>query len=273
MNELTLTEFKIIVERAVRPVRASVSRKQKMREEILAHVSSVFEEEAARLGDDRAALERTARRFGNPADVTSQLQESVPARDALARFWEGRPGESILRGVWRFVLVEVAICLVLLGAAALVVGWTCGWSREDLLALGLSLPPWLLRMPIVLFGFASVMYWIQSALESQPLAHSSNDGLIKSFISAWKVPAVRTALIGGGLCLFLLFLLLRISAKWPTQPLRWDHWTAILAAVPSMSVFAVISISAAWVVVWAADERRRYHEQWSRLPTQPSSQS
>ena len=41
-------------------------------------------EEAAKLGDERAAVERTALRFGNPAEVTSQLQESVPARDRAA---------------------------------------------------------------------------------------------------------------------------------------------------------------------------------------------
>src|SRR5207302_2784555 len=97
MNESDLTRLKIIVERAVRPVRASTSRKRKMREELLAHVSGVFEEESAKLGDDHAALERTALRFGNPTEVTSQLQESVPASDNIRRFWEGRPAEPALR--------------------------------------------------------------------------------------------------------------------------------------------------------------------------------
>jgi hypothetical protein len=67
INESTLTQLKIIVERAVRPVRASTSRKRKMREELLAHVVGVFEEESANLGDERTALEQTALRFGNPA--------------------------------------------------------------------------------------------------------------------------------------------------------------------------------------------------------------
>ena len=62
MNESTLTQLKIIVERAVRPVRASTSRKRKMREELLAHVSGVFEEEAA----------QARRRTGRPgADAAS----------------------------------------------------------------------------------------------------------------------------------------------------------------------------------------------------------
>ena len=48
MNESTLTQLKIVVERAVRPVRASFARKRKVREELLAHVSGVFESVARR---------------------------------------------------------------------------------------------------------------------------------------------------------------------------------------------------------------------------------
>ena len=62
MNESTLIQLKIMVERAVRPVRASISHKRKMREELLAHVSDVFEEEA-RLGDGPAAFTLVPRPF------------------------------------------------------------------------------------------------------------------------------------------------------------------------------------------------------------------
>ncbi len=56
MNDSTRTPLKILVERVVRPVRASISRKRKIREELLAHVSGAFEEELAKLGDRQAAL-------------------------------------------------------------------------------------------------------------------------------------------------------------------------------------------------------------------------
>jgi hypothetical protein len=117
MNESTLTQLRIIVERVVRPVRASMSRKLKMREELLAHVSAVFEEEAARLGDEQAALERTAQRFGNPAELTGQLQMSVPTSDFLQRFFEGmalRTDESMLRRAVRFAVVTFFVCAVYL---------------------------------------------------------------------------------------------------------------------------------------------------------------
>jgi len=86
MNESTPIQLKMIVERAVRPVRASTSRRRKMREEFLAHVTAVFAEESAKSGDERAALEQTEQRFGKPAQLANELQEAVPVSDAIARF-------------------------------------------------------------------------------------------------------------------------------------------------------------------------------------------
>jgi ATP-dependent Clp protease ATP-binding subunit ClpC len=114
MNESTLTQLKIIVERAIRPVRAGIARKRKMREELLAHVVGVFEEEAARLGDDRVALERTALRFGNPAEVTIQLQESVPTGD--------RSGASALWRAAQLAAAFGALGFVPLGIGLLIHG-------------------------------------------------------------------------------------------------------------------------------------------------------
>jgi hypothetical protein len=115
MTETTQAQLKIIVERAVRPVRASMSCKLKMREELLAHINAVFDEEAARLHNDQAALERTAQRFGNPAELTGQLQMSVPTSDFLLRFLEGialRTDESLLRRAVRFVVVAFVVSAV-----------------------------------------------------------------------------------------------------------------------------------------------------------------
>ena len=86
MNQSTLTQLKILVERAVRPVPASSARKLRMREELLAHVSAVFDEEAAKLGDEHAALAQTKQRFGNPDELAGQLLRSIPARDFGERF-------------------------------------------------------------------------------------------------------------------------------------------------------------------------------------------
>src|SRR5262249_20820162 len=50
MNEFIQIQLKILVERTVRSVRATIGRKRKMREELMAHLTAVFAEET-KLGD------------------------------------------------------------------------------------------------------------------------------------------------------------------------------------------------------------------------------
>ena len=45
MSDSALLKLIIIVERVVRPVHAALARKKKMREELLAHVAGVFDDE------------------------------------------------------------------------------------------------------------------------------------------------------------------------------------------------------------------------------------
>jgi hypothetical protein len=86
-----MTELTEAIERAVGPVRASRARRRRMRQELLTHLTTAYEEERARLGDDRLALSRALARFGDPAELTRELQAAVP-------WWErvlfARPGSD-----------------------------------------------------------------------------------------------------------------------------------------------------------------------------------
>jgi hypothetical protein len=261
MNEFTLTQLKIIVERAVRPVRASTTRKRKMREELLAHVCGVFDEELARLGDDRAALERTALRFGNPAEVTSQLQESVPASDGVTRFWEGAPGESVLRGALRLAWTTAAIVLVMSGVALLAERWMSASTSEevDIFISGLVfLSVWLFAIAFLTHGAGK---WLHGP---EPLTEWPRISVLKSFTAAWAVLPVRVALIAGTSC-FLTLLGIH-AATWPTAPDSWSPWALMAAGVLLTGDLAATSVLCAWVMVQSAEERRRYHEEWASLP-------
>jgi ATP-dependent Clp protease ATP-binding subunit ClpC len=133
MNETTVTQLKIIVERAVRPVRATIARKRKMREELLAHVTAVFEEEA-KLHAESVALERMAVRFGDVGELTRQLQDAIPASDALAYSMESFVGfnmqEPVLRRALRYAVAGGVFCTCLLAAFILVIGLVKGSWRE-----------------------------------------------------------------------------------------------------------------------------------------------
>ncbi len=74
-----MNELMIHVERIVRPVGATQGRKLRMRTELLAHLQATMEEERLRFpGDEQAAIERAKLRLGDTAELTRELQQTVP---------------------------------------------------------------------------------------------------------------------------------------------------------------------------------------------------
>jgi len=183
MNESTLTQLKILVERAVRPVRASTSYKCKVREELLAHVSAVFEQEASSLGEEQAALERAEQRFGNSAELTGQLQESVPASYRwawfLERFFVGT-GVSTLRLALRYAL----LILFFPGAILLIAYFVQGRMAE-----------WPIPVAFAVLAFVSVL--LANALRDAlfgPAGRSWRKAALVSIASWFLIPGVTFAL-------------------------------------------------------------------------------
>jgi hypothetical protein len=112
MSDEVLTKLMVLVERAVRPVQASISRKRSMREELLAHLTAIFEEEVEKSGDGRIALERSTQRFGDPREISHELQRSVPRWNRIQGFLQGgrfEPGESSLHFAAKYALGTVII--------------------------------------------------------------------------------------------------------------------------------------------------------------------
>jgi ATP-dependent Clp protease ATP-binding subunit ClpC len=124
MNDATLKELKIVVERAVRPVRARLTRKRKMREELLGHLVSIFEEELQRSGDEQAALLEAKRRFGTPSELTSELQESVSRWERvgflLEKYFDFRAGEPVLHLAGKSILLMCMMDAAMLLAGVLI---------------------------------------------------------------------------------------------------------------------------------------------------------
>ncbi len=120
------------VERAVRPVMASLAKKMRMRKELLGHLTELYEQELARSGDGRLAARSAIERLGEPGELTSNLQATASWFEKWeagtgAQLWP-RKGESVVHHA-----VRMAGCV---GA------WASCWS---LLIVGL----------IILYGQAS----------------------------------------------------------------------------------------------------------------------
>ena len=111
-----MRELMVHVERAVRAVHASPARKRRMRQELLAHLTGLVEEEKARGGDEQEALARALQRFGDPAGLSRDLQACVPRLErwlgGLANGFLRRPGETGLRHGARLAALGAAIMFV-----------------------------------------------------------------------------------------------------------------------------------------------------------------
>jgi hypothetical protein len=237
MNESTLTQLKILVERAVRPVQASSSRKRKMREELLAHVTSVFEEEVARLANEQAALEGTALRFGNPAELTGQLQESVPTLDSIERFadWVSfRPCESTLRRAVRYTIIVEVVCLLFLFAVCLLLRGRLGELPTDAL--------WHTCAVLLISGYLGFTICI---LES-----SMRRLLDEQKRSLW----IQLALVFVGLTIVWMILVL----------LAYGFISAAKAI--KVYLFTVgCPVGLAWILAQRFAVRKRHEEDWASL--------
>jgi Clp amino terminal domain, pathogenicity island component len=128
----TRIELMKIVERSVRPVPSSTPRKRKMREELLAHLSTIYEEELARSGQPAFAFKEAARRFGAPGELAQEFQASLPIHERISNFMERfvayrapeSAGRYSLRLAWHtFALLAVLLAIVT-GGIALRYGWT-----------------------------------------------------------------------------------------------------------------------------------------------------
>lgn len=123
MSESITRELMTLVERVVRPLPIPLARRKRMRGEFLDHLQTIFAEEMDRQGDAQAALASTKARFGNPAELTSELRQAIGWRDqmqeSLERFWAQRTDETSFQFVSRLMLRTVFFLALLVAIVSL----------------------------------------------------------------------------------------------------------------------------------------------------------
>jgi len=169
MNPLRLRDFESYLEQAIQPITASPARKRIMREEMLAHLLNSYEEELARLTDEKSAGDVAIKRLGNADELRLQLQDSVPFFERALFLCLGRKETVMLPCLWIVGLVAWIIGMqssfalheqLEFGGLALFCGCTF-WHlcQKDNIALRLIGPRglWLAGLIAVLFGTAVVL--------------------------------------------------------------------------------------------------------------------
>lgn len=250
LRDSVLKELQLHVERAVRPVPIGLTRKMRIREELLTHLVSVYEEEydeeLARCGNkvhaEEQALHQALQRFGDPHVITQQLQQDVSVWDRL-RSWDDRlllqPGESFLHLFVRHLLASLAIYVL---AILLMLGLLLDTGRLFELALALRL---VLVVCVVMALFTSAFLWLFNrvgrALYGGPAQRST-----------WA--AVRYGLMSLG-----IFPLLLILTYWGLGSLTPPAIALLVAAIAA----PVAPLSLLLLARKATDEIR--HEEWAQL--------
>ncbi len=221
-----------IVERAVRPLRAQIARKRKMREELLAHLSEIYEEEYQRLADPDAALHEAAKRFGDPAQLSRELQGSQKWDDRLnywfERWFGWRPPESAARWMLRvsFLFLGVMLCTI---AIPIMIEMIIDLGPTHLDAVGLrAIAAMMFFMPLgalpcqcLLTSKSAIRFSAYLALENRLPTGILRAGLVSlcvmlcsacaiatlnaSFqpVAEFTVPLIAVSIFGGITCLIL----------------------------------------------------------------------
>lgn len=166
MSSTTLALMKV-VERVVRPVLANIVHKRRMRDEMLAHLTAIYDEELTRSGDPTKAVNTAAERFGNPAELTAELQSTVPKLEQwemrLDRIFGWRPPESAMRWMLRLstqlLLVMTTACLI----ATMFVFCEFGWSENVFLVIR-PIVALTIALPLSFFASGICYYRIRNSL-------------------------------------------------------------------------------------------------------------
>jgi ATP-dependent Clp protease ATP-binding subunit ClpC len=246
MNDISLKQLKIVVERAIRPVRASIFRKRKMREELLAHLVSIFEDERSRSGDDATALDYAKARFGDPSALSAELQAAVPRRECLARFSEGimlfRRNESPLAHAARISASMFASCSIGVGLLLVLIlslrGRLHELARMEFATLGAGT-----CFAAIFFATTLLGHGIRQSLFSRTAPRSFVRASVYIVLSALVVP------VSG-------FLLVWTMTGDPA--LGWTHFRFLWWSVFVAPVVMV-------VVVWKCAEDYRDDNEWASL--------
>jgi hypothetical protein len=134
-----MNEFMIHVERIVRPIQAMDDRKDRMREELLAHLEASFEQERAKQTDDGLARQRAMASLGDPVQLRNELQNSVSRMERLKAKNERLFNWHAPEPAWRYTLrAGVGVGLVFVLFLPLVVVLLCALEPQAIVvAMGL----------------------------------------------------------------------------------------------------------------------------------------
>ena len=206
---------------------------------------SVFQEEADALGDERAALDETKNRFGDPGSLVEELQSTVPRWDRFRWVLERmdlQPGESMLHLAGKHLLVMFAAYGL---ATLLLLSLITSGGRHD-------------HLPMILYVMC-----LSPALPRQPSRFCSSFCPIKSddrSTGPSNERSVPRALVYGAVSL-LIFPAFALLTRWALC----GNLAPSMIAVPMACCFSPIAPLLVAMTCRTMAQQRRYREEWASL--------
>lgn len=244
MDEIILEQLKVLVERSVRPVRAMAVRKARIRTELLDHAAAIFEEEFEQTGEGQTALARVKHRFGDPEELSRQLQATVRWPSALIGRLENsmrqRPSDSRLRRAARRTLI-ISIALFSLFAMLVVPALLTQKGRAQL--------------PLAAFFACLVSCFPITLIAIMPQLRFS---LLGGCLRSWgKAAGMLAALTLASACLVvgLCWVILGDASQMLHDPMVFRSALVVTAFTPIAALF--------FALVPAKDAR--YQDSWEQL--------
>ena len=218
-----------VVERIVRPMRVATPRKRKIREELLAHLETIYEQELARNNDPTVALRAAAQRLGNPPDLAREFESDLPLIERVSyrcdRFIGWRAPESVAQWMSRVATRLFLIMAPLYGLAIAIYilrfGWDDGvWVHLRVIAGLLLVAPSSLLLVVLHIKLRDTMWGVFGSRQSP------------SRVFFWALVMSLVTLVAGFGLTALTSWTLTNWTNWAEYQVRYCDTVAAAAFVP-----------------------------------------
>ena len=138
-----------------------------MREELLAHLTEIYEEELASTRNPAVALDAAAKRFGDPCELAGELSNALPWMERvgfLTERWFGWCApESVARYLFRQARLSFVALAIVVAIVATVIGLQGGWEQSTWQAIRPAAAT-LLLVPLAQFLLGILYFKMRGAM-------------------------------------------------------------------------------------------------------------
>ena len=248
-----MNEFMIHVERIVRPIQAMDDRKDRMREELLAHLETSFEQERAKQTDESLARQRAIASLGDPVQLRNELQDSVSRMERFKARIERLFNWHAPEPAWRYTLrAGASMGFILVLFLPLVVGLLWAFGPQAIITALRLMALMAVLISVNVFALGSLYFKIR-------------DNLLGAFGTKFSWPRIVGfyVLLSAGVveCSLLFFL-------WTVEGGIGRDWSLLLGrslvtfCPPLLGVF----------VAWFRGPAEVRHAEWECLDIRENSQ-